>query len=123
MRAGLKCIDCHPSGSVADDERINEREMHQFGKGDDPGGHVRDDLDNTCLDCVSCHTTGKLGASVAEHSWLPPLHLDEIACQTCHIPERAVKAALVQAGDGLCNPHRYHCGMSFVPDQKYRPDG
>ena len=46
---------------------------------------------------------GILGAPIARHAWLPPLHIDKLACQTCHIPERAVKAALVQAGD-VFNP-------------------
>ncbi|MBN1293952.1 MAG: hypothetical protein JXB48_19090 [Candidatus Latescibacteria bacterium] len=124
LRAGLKCVDCHPAGSAAEDSRINEREMHQFAKGDDPGGQVRNDLDNTCLDCVSCHTSGKLGAPVAKHQWLPPLHLEEIACQTCHIPERAVKAALVQAGD-VFNPGAKiptkgkHLWTFYAPDMTY----
>ncbi|MGC9053567.1 MAG: hypothetical protein ACP5KS_06745, partial [Candidatus Hydrogenedens sp.] len=44
---GLKCVDCHPAGSMAVDTRIKGKEEHQFGKGDDPSGFVRDDLDNT----------------------------------------------------------------------------
>jgi len=103
LRAGLKCVDCHPAGSKALDERINEREMHQIAKGDDPGGLVRNDLDNTMLDCDYCHSNGHLGAPVAKHTWLPPLHLDNIACQTCHIPQRTIKPALFQAGD-VFNP-------------------
>ncbi|MBW6461313.1 MAG: hypothetical protein K0B08_12145, partial [Bacteroidales bacterium] len=62
LRAGMKCVDCHPAGSMATDERIREREMHQFGKGDDPGGKVRDDLDNTVIGCAECHDSGKMGA-------------------------------------------------------------
>ncbi|MBN2468895.1 MAG: hypothetical protein JXD19_12175, partial [Deltaproteobacteria bacterium] len=42
LRAGLKCVDCHPAGRSAEDVRIRGKEIHQFGKGDDPGGHVRD---------------------------------------------------------------------------------
>jgi len=108
LRAGLACVDCHPSGSRAVDSRIRGKEIHQVGKGDDPGGHVRDDLDNTMRDCADCHSRGRhssghLGAPIAEHRWLPPLHLDSIACQTCHIPQRPVKAALVQAAD-VFNP-------------------
>jgi len=103
LRAGLKCVDCHPAGSSATDPRIAGREEHQIGKGDDPGGHVRDDLDDTCVSCADCHNTGRMGAPVAKHRWLPPQHLEKIACQTCHIPERAVKATLVQAGD-VFNP-------------------
>ena len=103
LRAGLKCVDCHPAGSSATDPRIAGREEHQLGKGDDPGGHVRDDLDDTCVSCADCHDTGRMGAPIAKHRWLPPLHFDEIACQTCHVPQRPVKAALVQAGD-VFNP-------------------
>jgi len=124
LRAGLKCVDCHPAGSSATDPRIAGRELHQFGKGDDPGGCVRDDLDDTCRDCVDCHETGYLGAPIAKHRWLPPLHLEKIACQTCHIPERPVKAALVQAGD-VFNPGTKiptkgkHLWTFYGPDGKY----
>ncbi len=99
LRAGMRCVDCHPAGSNADDPRINGREVHQFSKGDDPGGRVRDDLDNTVRGCVSCHTSGKFGAPVATHPWLPPLHLERIACQTCHTPFKQVMPIQVQASD------------------------
>lgn len=124
IRAGLKCVDCHPAGSQATDARINEREMHQFGKGDDPGGHVRDDLDDTVLSCEYCHSNGHLGAPVAKHAELPPLHLKRIACQTCHIPERAVKPAQFQAGD-VFNPapkipsQGKHLWVFYGPDMQY----
>jgi len=99
LAKGLKCVDCHASGSRAVDPRIRGKEVHQFGKGDDPSGWVRNDLDNTVRTCESCHDQGTLGAPVAKHSWLPPLHLEKIACATCHIPRRYTKAALVQASD------------------------
>lgn len=124
LRAGLKCVDCHPAGSSAIDPRIAGREEHQFGKGDDPGGRVRDDLDDTCLSCADCHDSGRLGAPIAKHRWLPPLHLEKIACQTCHVPERPVKAALVQAGD-VFNPGTKiptkgkHLWTFYGPDGKY----
>jgi len=99
FRAGLRCVDCHSAGSNADDPRIHGHEVHQFGKGDDPGGRVRDDLDNTVRDCTTCHTSGRFGAPVATHEWLPPLHLERIACQTCHTPEKKVMPIQVQASD------------------------
>lgn len=99
IRAGLKCVDCHPAGSKALDKRINGKEVHQFGKGDDPSGNVRNDLDNTCLDCSYCHSNGHLGAPIAKHKGLPPHHLDKISCQGCHIPIRYVKSAQVQVSD------------------------
>ena len=103
LRAGLRCVDCHPAGSSATDPRISGREVHQIAKGDDPGGLVRDDLDNTMPTCSDCHDSGRLGAPVAEHGGLPPLHLQRIACQTCHIPEREVMPIQFQAGD-VFNP-------------------
>jgi hypothetical protein len=103
LRAGLRCVDCHPAGSNADDARIRGREVHQIAKGDDPGGRVRDDLDNTVRDCASCHGTGAFGAPIATHAWLPPLHMETIACQTCHTPAKMVMPIQVQAGD-VFNP-------------------
>lgn len=113
IQAGLKCVDCHPAGSKATDDRIRLKESHQFGKGDDPSGNVRNDLDNTLRDCKDCHLKGYLNAPIANHSWLPPLHLEKIACQTCHIPERSVKAALVQVSD-VYNP-----GTKISPPGKH----
>jgi len=103
IKAGLRCVDCHAAGSRAVDPRIQGWEIHQFGKGDDPSGNVRNDLDNTVRSCESCHLEGWHNAPIAKHDWLPPLHLQKIACQTCHIPQRAVKSALVQASD-VYNP-------------------
>ncbi len=102
---GLKCVDCHAAGSMAVDSRIKGKEVHQFGKGDDPSGNVRNDLDNTLRTCQNCHIegNGNKNAPIAKHSWLPGLHLEKLACQTCHIPMRDVKSALVQVSDVL-NP-------------------
>jgi len=122
LRAGLRCVDCHPGGRSASDPRIAGREMHQFGKGDDPGGLVRNDLDDTMVGCRDCHDTGRLGAPPARHPWLPPLHLETIACQTCHIPERMVMPIQVQASDVFNAAPRIHS-----PGKKlwtfYGPDG
>jgi len=55
---GMKCVDCHVAGSMATDSRIKGKEVHQFGKGDDLSGNVRNDLDNTMRTCTDCHITG-----------------------------------------------------------------
>jgi hypothetical protein len=110
---GLKCVDCHAAGSMAVDSRIKGKEVHQFGKGDDPSGWVRNDLDNTMRTCKDCHLTGYLNAPIAKHTWLPDFHLDKLSCQACHIPERKVKSALVQASD-IYNP-----GTKITPPAKY----
>lgn len=110
---GVKCVDCHASGSMAVDERIRGKEVHQFGKGDDPSGWVRNDLDNTVRTCNDCHLTGYLNAPLAKHKWLPDLHLQKLSCQACHIPQRKVKSALVQVSD-IYNP-----GTKISPPPKY----
>ncbi len=99
IMAGLRCVDCHAAGSKAADPRIRGKEVHQFGKGDDPSGAVRNDLDNTVRTCEDCHLSGWRNAPRATHDWLPPLHLKKLSCQACHIPNRTVKSALVQASD------------------------
>ena len=101
LRAGIKCVECHPGGSSAKNTRINSKEEHNFGKGDDPGSLVRDDLDNTMITCQECHEKGLNMAPIMKHSnfkeaGVLEAHMEKIACQTCHIPEKAVKAALVQ---------------------------
>ncbi|HPI71945.1 MAG TPA: cytochrome c3 family protein [bacterium] len=113
MKAGLKCVDCHAAGSAAADPLIRGKEEHQFGKGDDPSGHVRDDLDNTMRDCADCHLDGYLNAPRPKHAWLPPLHLNKIACETCHIPERGFKSAMVQVSDA------YNPGPKISPPAKH----
>ena len=72
MAKGMKCVDCHTLCSRSSDPRVRDKETHQFGKGDDPSGWVRNDLDNSVRNCESCHTEGTLGAPVAKHAWLPP---------------------------------------------------
>lgn len=99
LAAGLRCVDCHAAGSRAADPRIRDREEHQFGKGDCPSGWVRNDLDDTVRSCSDCHLRGWMNAPRATHEWLPPLHMERLSCQACHIPVRAVKSALVQASD------------------------
>lgn len=102
-RAGLRCVDCHWAGSTAGDPRIAGLERHEIGKGDDPGGFVRDDLDDTVRDCMDCHRSGRHGAPKALHRGLPPRHLRRLACQACHVPRRAVRAVLIQDAT-LYNP-------------------
>lgn len=113
MKAGLRCVDCHAAGSKAADARIRGREEHQFGKGDDPSGWVRNDLDDTVRSCADCHLRGWNNAPRATHEWLPPLHMEKLSCQACHIPARPVKSALVQASDV------YNHGPRITPPPKH----
>jgi formate dehydrogenase gamma subunit len=99
LKAGLRCVDCHAAGSKAADPRIRGKEVHQIGKGDDPATWVRNDLDNTVRQCADCHLTGYLNAPIAKHEGFPPVHLEKLSCQACHIPWRAVKSGQVQMSD------------------------
>lgn len=114
IRAGLKCVDCHSAGSKAKDERIREKELHQFGKGDDPSGFVRNDLDDTVRTCEDCHLKRYRNAPLAKHSWLPPLHLEKLSCQACHIPNRTNESALVQASDVYNNAPRISPAVKHI---------
>lgn len=100
LRAGMKCIECHPAGTSAADSRINSKEEHNFAKGDDPGTLVRDDLDNTMITCQQCHEKGLHQAPLMKHASFTEgsfeAHQEKIACQTCHVSQKAVKAALIQ---------------------------
>ncbi|MGQ9820153.1 MAG: multiheme c-type cytochrome [Candidatus Kapaibacteriales bacterium] len=110
---GLRCVDCHVAGSMATNPLIKGKEVHQIGKGDDPSGWVRNDLDNTMRTCTDCHLTGYMNAPIAQHKWLPSYHLEKLSCQACHIPVRKTKSALVQVSD-VYNP-----GTKIKPPTKY----
>lgn len=74
---GITCTECHP-GDI----------RHNFAKGSSSSISVRDDLDNTALSCKECHDKQEHGAPKAEHRWLPPLHLERVSCEACHITHK-----------------------------------
>ncbi len=74
---GLGCVECH-HGDI----------RHNFAKGHSSSQSVRDDLDYTNLSCKKCHEDGEHGAPNEDHEWLPPLHLERISCEACHITHR-----------------------------------
>ena len=82
---GLSCIDCHP-GDI----------RHNFAKGYSSSQTVRDDLDGSGQSCLSCHyETGDFGAPAFDHGGLPPLHLERLSCEACHITTRPFLSARV----------------------------
>ena len=65
--AGLSCVDCHRNG-----------EDHQILRGT-----------TETMNCAACHTeegliSGQLGAPIAHHKGLPPIHFEELTCTACH---------------------------------------
>ncbi|MGV1099823.1 InlB B-repeat-containing protein [Thiovibrio sp. JS02] len=70
---------------------------HQFAQADSyPDTKSKNNLDGT-VSCESCHTTrdnprltdngGTLVSPTPTHQGFPAVHLEKIACATCHIPE------------------------------------
>ena len=87
---GIRCIDCHPGGL-----------HHNFAKGRSNELTVRDDLDGTAPTCEECHTRGTLAAPKMVHKGLPPIHLEKIGCEVCHVPTLRVQAiGMVDASMG-----------------------
>ncbi|WP_449243863.1 multiheme c-type cytochrome [Desulfobacca acetoxidans] len=124
LKAGLRCVDCHAAGSKAADPKTRGKEVHQIGKGDDPSGWVRNDLDNSMRQCADCHITGYLNAPIAKHDGLPAVHLEKISCQACHIPWRPVKSAQIQVSDvfntgPLISPPPKRIWTFYDPFMKY----
>ncbi|MEI6891412.1 MAG: cytochrome c3 family protein [Pontiella sp.] len=65
--AGLSCVDCHRNG-----------EDHQILRGT-----------TETMSCAACHTeegliAGQVGAPIAHHKGLPPIHFEELTCTACH---------------------------------------
>ncbi len=84
--AGMSCIDCH-SGEID----------HQFAKGHDKVGTVRDDLDWTITSCTDCHVDDvndgdqigvdpKTAHDGGGFGGIYSFHMDKLDCTVCHIP-------------------------------------
>ncbi len=78
----ISCAACHPA-----------QLDHQIAKGYEPEFTAAPKYDNTMKTCVDCHTSGYLGAPIPRHVAIRPSHLDRIACQSCHIPQKHRVAA------------------------------
>jgi hypothetical protein len=84
LKAGMACADCHRNGL---DHAIRR------GYEGEPGN---DDPRLATLTCRGCHLGdqsaaagpntmgGRLGAPVPQHVGLPTIHLENLACTTCH---------------------------------------
>ena len=88
---GLTCIYCHPAG-----------EDHEISKGDAFVGSVRNDIDGTMKSCEDCHIKGNDSRAPKPEHKFPDLHIEKIACETCHIPykNRAATSVIDNATTG-----------------------
>jgi thiosulfate reductase cytochrome b subunit len=103
----VKCTDCHHSlnnpiyletkltSYLAFDVRRADfgayltRPDHNLAKGQSAQGTLAPEFDYTMRSCDSCHETKEV------HAWLPyaDRHLEQLACETCHIPAMYEPAA------------------------------
>ncbi|MHB8763107.1 MAG: hypothetical protein ACYDA8_01995, partial [Deferrisomatales bacterium] len=108
---GVECVDCHAGrteGPAAPD--------HNFGKGIDTGGTVRNDLDFKKVKvCVDCHTEGPMvlahranfGGDEAVRR-----HFEHVSCEGCHVPYKKYWA--FRAFD-------YSLGFAYNFDARFMP--
>lgn len=83
QQQGISCTACHPAGLD-----------HQIAKGDSSSFHAAPEHDNTMMGCRECHEVGHLGAPIPEHDRVRPSHVENIACESCHIPTLNRAAAI-----------------------------
>lgn len=109
---GIECTDCHyslnnpvyyqaennPEHLQFDPRRLEigeylQRPDHNFARGQSAQYTIAPELKGTMRRCESCHNAADT------HSWLPYVdrHLDELACESCHIP--TLYAPAVQSYD------------------------
>ena len=109
---GLKCTDCHYSlnnpvyyqaGNSPENLQFDPRRLeigeylqkpdHNFARGQSAQYTIAPELKGTMRRCESCHNAKDT------HDWLPYVdrHLDELACESCHIPQ--LYAPAVQSYD------------------------
>lgn len=80
--AGLTCVKCHSNGI-----------KHHIAQGYEGEAEVSGGLKSTDTSCRACHIAetgaqsamvGRHAAPIAAHRGLPEVHLEKIACTTCH---------------------------------------
>ena len=85
---GLRCIQCHNNGL---NHAIVRGERHE------------------AMSCEACHVEdgqapGKLGAPIAAHKGIPPIHFKEMTCTACHsgsVPEAEPKVVRTSRANRL----------------------
>lgn len=78
LAKGLTCADCHGNG-------LGHHTVRGYEGEENP--ELSPDRAATCRSCHVASTAeggGRLGAPLAGHAGLPPLHFDELTCTACH---------------------------------------
>ncbi|MEM7261528.1 MAG: hypothetical protein AAF488_06010 [Planctomycetota bacterium] len=74
LAAGLTCVDCHTNG-------IDHRITRGY---EDEGEHRPEVATRSCRGCHLDDNGGHFGAPRPIHAGIPPLHLTEMSCTSCH---------------------------------------
>jgi hypothetical protein len=109
---GVECVDCH--ASQAEDLQAPD---HNFGKGIDTGGTVRNDLDFAKVKvCRDCHAESSMiprhGAIFGDGD-LIVRHFEAVACESCHVPNKRYWAF---------RTFDYTMGFSYNFDSRFMPN-
>ncbi|PLX40994.1 MAG: hypothetical protein C0609_11465 [Deltaproteobacteria bacterium] len=109
---GVECVDCH---AKKDGTATNAN--HNFGKGIDTGGTVRNDLDYTRIKvCVDCHDKDAMVLAHRENFDGEANvidHFEHVACETCHVPQKSYWS--FRAFD-------YSLGIAYNFNSRYMPN-
>ncbi|MDF1555794.1 MAG: hypothetical protein P1P84_22155 [Deferrisomatales bacterium] len=109
---GVECVDCH--ASQAEDRFAPD---HNFGKGIDTGGTVRNDLDfqkvKVCRDCHQESSMIPRHGAIFRSGELTVKHFEAVACESCHIPQKRYWAF---------RTFDYTMGFSYNFDSRFMPN-
>jgi hypothetical protein len=121
LRAGMSCTDCHRHGLD-----------HMVTRSYDGEKRHSSNMAAETLTCRACHIGrqeadkpiefgGRLGAPIAEHKGMPPVHFDRLSCTACHSgPWPAQRAVRIQTalahGLGLAEEDRSHLDPPLIQE-------
>ena len=88
---------------------------HNFARGQSAQYTIAPELKGTMRRCESCHNAADT------HDWLPYVerHMDELACESCHIPQ--LYAPAVQSYDWTVLTGRWAAGAPFAAAWRETP--
>lgn len=85
-----RCLQCHSVAKVGVDKKEVTCDIHSASGMNCVSCH-RNEMDHNIdrgvdgmYSCEGCHNEGTYGAPQPEHKGLPPVHLEKLACTTCH---------------------------------------
>lgn len=109
---GVECVDCHAAKTGTPGAPD-----HNFGKGLDTGGTVRNDLDYQKVKvCVDCHQESAMVLAHRDNFGSEAIvsnHFEHLACESCHVPEKRYWAF---------RSFDYSLGFAYNFDSRFMPN-